>query len=97
MPWALKDPRLCLTLRFWLPLLSSGNSTVSERKEAGASGKGVAPAVLFTYRHPVEVAKSLQKREGFGIKRGLLLWLAYNEMVRLVLRYVQSLVHDSIP
>jgi len=80
VPWALKDPRLCLTLRFWLPLLSSGKS-VSSNRESTLGGRGVAPAVLFTYRHPVEVAKSLQKREGFGIKRGLLLWLAYNEMV----------------
>jgi len=34
----------------------------------------------------VEVARSLQAREGFGPRRGLLLWLAYNEQVRWGLR-----------
>lgn len=37
------------------------------------------PAVVFTYRHPVEVAKSLHKREkGFTMERGLRLWIVYN-------------------
>jgi hypothetical protein len=40
----LKDPRLCLTLRSWLPLF---------RK---------LPAVVFTYRHPIEVCQSLVAR-----------------------------------
>ena len=95
-PWALKDPRLCLTLPFWMPLLSSSamaaksspspfTSTVV-RPGAGPSATGTAPALLFTYRHPVEVAKSLQKREGFLLKRALLLWLSYNQ---------QALVYSS--
>ena len=37
------------------------------------------PAVIFTYRHPLEVAKSLLKREqGFSLERGLRLWIVYN-------------------
>ena len=64
-PWALKDPRLCLSLDFWVPLLTSPS--------------GTKPAAIFTYRHPVEVARSLQKREKFGMRRGLLLWLVYNQ------------------
>ena len=37
------------------------------------------PAILFTYRHPLEVARSLAKREpGFSIMRGLRLWIVYN-------------------
>jgi len=37
------------------------------------------PAVVFTYRHPMEVAMSLNKREkNFGIERGLRLWIVYN-------------------
>lgn len=61
-PWLQKDPRMCITLRTWLPLLNS------------------KPAVLFTYRHPLEVAMSLAKREGgFTLLRGLKLWLSYNE------------------
>eukprot|EP00566_Odontella_aurita_P013666 CAMPEP_0113565824 /NCGR_PEP_ID=MMETSP0015_2-20120614/22390_1 /TAXON_ID=2838 /ORGANISM="Odontella" /LENGTH=455 /DNA_ID=CAMNT_0000468061 /DNA_START=101 /DNA_END=1468 /DNA_ORIENTATION=+ /assembly_acc=CAM_ASM_000160 len=60
-PWLQKDPRMCITLRTWLPLLSD------------------EPAVLFTYRHPLEVAMSLKKREqNFSLERGLRLWIIYN-------------------
>jgi len=59
-PWIQKDPRMCITLQTWLPLLST------------------RPAVLFTYRHPMEVAMSLQKRQGFQLERGLKLWILYN-------------------
>lgn len=37
------------------------------------------PAVIFTYRHPLEVALSLQKRQGFKLSRGLRLWIQYNK------------------
>jgi hypothetical protein len=38
-----------------------------------------APAVVFTYRHPLEVALSLHKREkNFPVERGLRLWIVYN-------------------
>jgi len=61
-PWLQKDPRMCITLKTWLPLLSS------------------EPAVLFTYRHPLEVAMSLNRREkDFPVERGLRLWILYNE------------------
>lgn len=61
-PWMLKDPRLCITLRTWIPLLP------------------FVPAVLFTYRHPLDVALSLSKREEehFKIARGLKMWYVYN-------------------
>jgi hypothetical protein len=37
------------------------------------------PAVVFTYRHPLEVAMSLSKREeGFTFAHGLRLWIVYN-------------------
>lgn len=37
------------------------------------------PAVVFTYRHPMEVAMSLNRREkNFGIDHGLRLWIVYN-------------------
>lgn len=37
------------------------------------------PAILFTYRHPLEVALSLEKRGGnIHVTRGLKLWIAYN-------------------
>jgi hypothetical protein len=37
------------------------------------------PAVVFTYRHPLEVAMSLHKREeGITLSHGLRLWIVYN-------------------
>ena len=61
-PYMLKDPRLCITIRTWLPLLRS------------------IPAILFTFRHPLDVALSLHNREQeqFRIVRGLRLWYVYN-------------------
>lgn len=37
-----------------------------------------APAVIFISRNPLEVAKSLRRRNGFPIDAGLALWEAYN-------------------
>jgi hypothetical protein len=37
------------------------------------------PAILFTYRNPLEVALSLHKREkNFPLEKGLRLWIVYN-------------------
>mmetsp|Transcript_41317 Transcript_41317/g.74484 ORF Transcript_41317/g.74484 Transcript_41317/m.74484 type:complete len:642 (+) Transcript_41317:39-1964(+) len=37
------------------------------------------PAIVFTYRHPLEVAMSLKHREqNFAIEHGLRLWIMYN-------------------
>jgi len=37
------------------------------------------PAIVFTYRHPMEVAMSLKKREqSFTLEHGLRLWIIYN-------------------
>ena len=61
-PWMLKDPRLCITFRSWLPVLS------------------FIPAILFTYRHPLDVAMSMHKRETehFRVQKALKLWYVYN-------------------
>lgn len=60
IPWLQKDPRMCITMRTWLPLLNT------------------KPAVIFTYRNPLEVAMSLKKRQGFKLSYGLRLWINYN-------------------
>ncbi|GFH44779.1 hypothetical protein CTEN210_01253 [Chaetoceros tenuissimus] len=60
-PWLMKDPRMCITIRSWLPFLTS------------------KPAVVFTYRNPLSVAMSLQKRDGMHLRNGLQLWLQYNK------------------
>ena len=37
------------------------------------------PAIVFTYRHPLEVANSLKKREqNFSLEKGFRLWIVYN-------------------
>lgn len=60
-PWLQKDPRMCITIKTWLPLLKT------------------EPAVVFTYRHPLEVAMSLEKRQDeFDLEHGLRIWIAYN-------------------
>lgn len=61
-PWMLKDPRLCITIRTWIPLLNA------------------IPAVVFTYRHPLDVALSMHKREfeQFKVAKGLKMWYVYN-------------------
>jgi hypothetical protein len=61
VPYLQKDPRMCITLQTWIPLLNH------------------EPAILFTYRHPVEVAMSLHKRErDISISQGLRIWIVYN-------------------
>ncbi|MEQ5833683.1 glycosyltransferase [Marinobacter sp. NFXS9] len=57
---AIKDPRLCLTASFWLPLF----------EEAGARVVG-----LQMVRHPSEVARSLEKRDGIVSSHSNVLWL----------------------
>lgn len=60
--FALKDPRICRLTPFWLAVL----------REAGA-----APRIVVPFRPPLEVARSLQERDGFPIEKGLLLWLRH--------------------
>lgn len=58
--WVLKDPRLCRTFPFWSDLFT---------------GSGRSAKVIFTLRHPKEVAQSLRDRNGFTQAQGILLWL----------------------
>jgi hypothetical protein len=58
--FVLKDPRLCLTLPAWLPCFPA---------------LGVAPAVMILARHPAEVIKSLEVRNGLPAYEILPNWL----------------------
>jgi hypothetical protein len=60
MPALVKDPRLCQLLPLWWRVLG----------ERGLSGRVVIPV-----RHPLEVAQSLHRRNGFSIDFCLSLWL----------------------
>jgi len=60
--FVLKDPRFCRLIPLWEPAL----------EEFGAEGRYV-----HVFRHPMEVARSLGKRDGFDTDRSLLLWLRH--------------------
>jgi hypothetical protein len=59
---ALKDPRLCRLLPLWLGILKK---------------RGVDAACILALRSPVEVAKSLVKRDGFDGGASSFMWLSY--------------------
>lgn len=60
--WALKDPRLCRVLGFWSKALAT---------------KCIRMHCLRILRHPMEVYRSLEKRNGLGQAYSALLWLRY--------------------
>lgn len=60
--FVLKDPRICRLLPFWLDILPN---------------EGCTPLVVHTHRHPLEVARSLERRDGIGIDLGMLLWMRH--------------------
>jgi hypothetical protein len=60
--FVLEDPRVCRLLPFWLGVL----------QEAGAQ-----PLIISPVRNPLEVAASLEERDGFEAGLGHLLWLRH--------------------
>jgi hypothetical protein len=58
----LKDPRVCRFLPLWTRVLSEIKAD---------------PIVVLAFRHPVEVAKSLRRRDGFSVGHVYLLWLRH--------------------
>ena len=61
--WAWKDPRTCLTFDLWKQLLSELSIKV---------------CCVFPIRNPLDVAKSLYKRNGMPIDKGLGFWMNHN-------------------
>jgi len=57
--WAWKDPRTCLLLPLWKDVLSE---------------LGIDLKVVFVVRNPLDVARSLEKRNGFTTDKGLGIW-----------------------
>ena len=82
----LKDPRLCLLLEYWLPMLDATH---------------IAPTVLLVLRHPAEVIASLAKRDTFPEPLAAATWLqhmltaehATRGRQRAIVSY-DSLLHD---
>lgn len=60
--FVLKDPRIGRLLRLWIPAVRA---------------HGATPKVIIPIRHPLEVAASLQRREGFPEGKSLYLWLRH--------------------
>lgn len=60
--FGLKDPRLCVLLPFWQDVFSQSNVDV---------------VYILAVRHPLSVAHSLKKRNGFAFAKSLYLWSQY--------------------
>lgn len=60
--FAMKDPRLCRLLPFWLDALARAD---------------IEPLVIIPLRHPMEIARSLIKRDLFPAEKPLLIWMTY--------------------
>lgn len=60
--WIVKDPRLCRLLPLWLEVLEE---------------LGCQTSFILIARHPVEVARSLARRDDLPESRAYLLWLQY--------------------
>ncbi|CAK0763193.1 O-antigen biosynthesis protein [Gammaproteobacteria bacterium] len=57
-----KDPRICLLLPWWRRVLLQYD---------------LMPSYPIIFRHPLEVAASLEKRNHFSIAKSVLLWMKY--------------------
>lgn len=60
--FVIKDPRLARLLDLWIPALR---------------GLGIVPKVVLPYRHPLEVAASLARRDDFSVATSIQLWLRH--------------------
>lgn len=66
--FAIKDPRFCRILPFWLNLLRH---------------KGIKTHLIIPFRHPLDVAASLERRDGFSSDKSVYLWLrSYVDVLR---------------
>lgn len=61
--WAWKDPRTCIFLPLWIDVLNE---------------LGVKLSCVFVVRNPLDVAKSLSKRNNFSYDKSFGLWFYYN-------------------
>jgi Sulfotransferase family len=63
--WGWKDPRTCLTLPFWQQALGQVHHVESRLR------------YVVCVRHPLDVAGSLEARDGLGREEAMRLWLRY--------------------
>lgn len=67
--WGWKDPRTCIFLQLWVAVLNE---------------MGVELSCVYVYRNPLDVAKSLYKRDGFSYDKSFGLWFYYNMTALMV-------------
>jgi len=68
-PWAWQDSQLCITLPAWI-------DSIHELKK---NTKDFKFATVFTYRHPLEMAKKVQTKFPYiSLTQGMRIWLNYN-------------------
>lgn len=87
-PFGLKDPRLCLTAPLWANIIEQENHNVR---------------FVLCFRNPLEVAASLQKRDGRDLLGSNLIWLTHTlaalkasaDKPRIYLDY-RSLMSDPV-
>ena len=60
--FVLKDPRICRFVPFWLSIFQE---------------LSIEPLIVLAVRHPLEIADSLQKRDGIHPSKSCLLWLRH--------------------
>ncbi|NCC55845.1 MAG: hypothetical protein EOM11_10285, partial [Erysipelotrichia bacterium] len=60
--FAIKDPRVCFLFPLWEEALNKLNIDIK---------------IILPYRNPIEVANSLNKRDGMPLEKGMLLWAYY--------------------
>ena len=83
--FVLKDPRICRLLPFWIDAVRSF---------------GAKPFIVSPIRNPLDVAASLEARDGIDPSIGLLMWLRYlldaeaasRDLKRVYLRYERLLI-----
>lgn len=63
VPFVIRDPRISRLMPLWDRVLADMN---------------VRSSLILVMRHPMEVAKALQKRQSFDLLKSHLLWLLYN-------------------
>jgi len=61
--WGIKDPRLCRLVPLWCDMLDE---------------LGCHVCFILIHRHPLEVAHSLKRRDGFDVRKSGLLWVEHN-------------------
>src|SRR5919198_547362 len=63
--WGWKDPRSTILIDLWKDILGE---------------LGIELTAVFAVRNPVDVARSLQKRDGISCNKGFGIWFNYNIM-----------------